>query len=217
MFIIKKNLIILFKGKAMKKTLKIIFAIFIISAISYSCKSSDDYYYLKKSIPAKSKVAVLIRGNNQVKNAVFIEFMQAGYQVKAVNASDFYTTKDVFDIKDFRRVAYIANIKANKTQNAASLFDKMFNNIYKLHIYNFENSKAEIIKKMRDEWQIDYIILLSMDGWENGYSWSRAIDLQTMDLIYVHNYPAQKSDSYQSIIRKMIKTIQGAPSSKKAK
>lgn len=201
----------------MKNTVKIFFAMLFISAIGYSCKSSEDYYYLKKPIPAKSKVAVFIQGNNQIKNAVFIEFMQAGYQVKAVNASDFYTNKEVFDIKDFQRVAYIANIKANSTQNTATLFDKMFNNLYKLHIYNFENSKAEIIRTMRNEWKIDYIILLSMNGWQNGYSWARAIDLETMDLIYVHNYPAEKSDSYQSIIRKMIKTIQGSPSSKKSK
>ncbi len=182
-----------------------------------SCKSSEDYYYLKKPIEAKSKIAVFIKGDNQVKNAVFIEFMQAGYEVKAVNASDFYTTKDVFDIKDFQRVAYIANIKANSTQNTATLFDKMFDNVYKLHIYNFENSKAEIIRTMQKEWGVDYIILLSMEGWDKGYSWARAIDLTTMDLVYVHNYPAQKSDSYQSIIRKMIQTIQGQAGSKAKK
>src|SRR3990172_2350498 len=87
--------------------------------------------YLSKPIPANSAIAVILDDQNKQKNAVLPRFLARGFNVKAINASDFYSINDVFDIRDFKKVSYIG-----QNENFLSL-EKTYNNLYKMHFYNF--------------------------------------------------------------------------------
>lgn len=188
--------------------MKRVFLIIIFATLLVQCRSYQGAYHIKQAISEGSKVAVLIEGNNEMKNAVFLEFMNAGYDVKAVNAADFYTTDDVYDIKTLKTKTLSTDADdEDAAKRDAAFADKAFNNIYKLHLYNFENFKAEALDDMRKNWGSDYLILLSMTRWDEGYSWARAIDLRNKNLIYVHNYTTGKSDTYQTITRNMIEVL----------
>lgn len=180
--------------------------------VFYACASKQERFYLRSPIPKGATIAVLIEGENDVKNAVLTEFLKAGYNVKAINASDFYRIEDVFEVKDLKKISLATPVQDKaQTEFVVKIVEKNFDNLYKLHLYNFEVSKAEILKELRNRYKIDYVLLLAMKEWDTKYSWARAIQLENFDLIYVHNYPAKRKDSIQTIANRFIDIIQGKP------
>jgi hypothetical protein len=173
------------------------------------CRSAANNYVIKEPIPKNSNVAVLVEGENDFKNAVFMEFMRAGYDVKAFNATDFYTTDDVLDVRSLKKTAFVTNLFDPKnSQRQIAVADKVFENIYKLHIFNFENLKLEMLQGLQKKLGIRYVILLSLSRWDAGYTWARVIKLDTMQLVYVQNYRVSRQDDLKSVLGKMIATMQ---------
>ena len=195
-----------------KKLLLSTALVFLFASQLINCRTGDENFYIRNVLPANTSIAILIEGENDLKNAVFTEFMKAGYRVKAMNANDFYTIADVFEIKNFKKTNVLSNAAKEDSEAAAIAADKMYDNIYKLHLYNFENEKADVLQQIRLKYKTDYILLIQMKEWQEGYSWARGIQLDTMDLFYVHNYPTGRSDTVQTIVGRVIKTIStGSP------
>ena len=65
-----------------------------------ACKSTEkqnaNNYFISKSIPAGSSIAVIVKRHNSFKNAIIMEFLNAGYKVNAVNANEFYGPGDIY-------------------------------------------------------------------------------------------------------------------------
>ncbi len=174
-----------------------------------ACRSTRNNYVIKESIPKNSNIAILVEGENDFKNAVFMEFMRGGYEVKAFNATDFYTTDDVLDVKSLKKTAFVTNLFDPKNpQRQVAVADKVFENIYKLHIFNFENLKIEMLQGLQKKLGVRYVVLLSLAKWDAGYTWARAIKLDNMQLVYVQNYSVGRKDDLKSVIGSMIDTMQ---------
>jgi hypothetical protein len=135
--------------------------------------------------------------------------MRAGYDVKAFNATDFYTTDDVLDVRSLKKTAFVTNLFDPKnSQRQVAVADKVFENIYKLHIFNFENLKLEMLQALQKKLGIRYVILLSLVRWDAGYTWARVIKLDNMQLVYVQNYKASRKDDLKSVLGNIIKIMQ---------
>lgn len=174
-----------------------------------NCKSTRSNYVVKESIPKNSNIAILVEGENDLKNAVFMEFMKAGYTVKAFNATDFYTTDDVLDVRSIKKTAFVTNLfHPRNSQRQVAVADKVFENIYKLHIFNFENLKAEMLQALKKNLGARYVVLLSLSRWGQGYSWVRVIKLDNMDVVFVQNYQASRKDDLNSVVAQMIELMQ---------
>jgi hypothetical protein len=119
----------------------------------------------------------------------------------AINASDFYSLKDVFDIKDMKKVSY-----KSKSRDSIISMERTINNIYKLHIYNFEANKAEILNELKTKWRVQYLILLDLKDWQD-ISWGRAINLNTYQLIWVENYPTSEIDNIETLTEHFIQSM----------
>ncbi len=174
--------------------------------MTLSCSGTKkNIKYSKRQLPASSSVAVIIDSNNNLKNAVMAKFLTKGFSVKAINASDLYQYSDVFDIKDLKKLSYSAS-----ASEAGSLLamQKSYNNIYKLHFYNFEINKAELLGEMRNKGGVDYLVLLDLKDWEK-VSWGRIIDLKSYDIVWLENYPTRYSDDVDSIMDHFIKSMTG--------
>jgi len=128
--------------------------------------------------------------------------MKQGFRVKAVNAADLYTMKDVYDISDLKKLSY------NLSEQDVSTVQKSYDNIYKLHVYNFELSKAEYLKQIRAEWDVEYLILLDLKEWEK-VSWARVINLRTFEIDFIENYPTSYNDNVETITEHFIQNITG--------
>lgn len=173
----------------------------------FSCAQKKGVKYLRTPIPSRSNVAIIIDCPNNIKNVVMTKFMQRGFRVKALNASDLYSLNNVFDIKDFKYIAYKSSSKGKRFgSDSDSLLStqKSYDNIYKLHVYNFEANKAKILSEMRSTWDVRYLILLELQDWEET-SWARAIDLDNYNLMYIENYPAKYSDNLEDVVDHFIK------------
>lgn len=166
-----------------------------------SCSYKKNMNLSIRTIPKNSNIAVIVNAPDKVKNAVLMKFMSRGFSVKAVNASDFYSLDDIYDIRDFKRMSYIGS-------NDLLSLEKTMNNLYKMHVYNFEANKAEILDEMRAKWNIQYLILLNLGKWEQT-SWGRAIDLKTNEIIWIENYPTSFKDSIDSILDRFITDMSG--------
>lgn len=189
----------------MKRILFVLGAALILTA----CRSTRNNYVIKEAIPKSSNIAVLIEGENDLKNAVFMEFMRGGYEVKAFNATDFYTTDDVLDVKSLKKTAFVTNLFDPKnSQRQVAVADKVFENIYKLHLFNFENLKAEMLQSLQKRLGIRYVILLSLSRWDAGYTWARAIKLDNMQLVFVQNLNVSRKDDVKSVVASMIDIMQ---------
>lgn len=160
-----------------KKTALLILSMVLLSAAS--CDTARSIKFLSRPIPANSGVAIIIDASNTVKNIVMSRFLARGFAVKAINASDFYSMNDMFDIRDFKKISYIG-----QNENFLSL-EKTYNSLYKMHFYNYEVNKAEILAEMRNKWNVQYLILLNMN--DIGSCWGRAIDLRTNDIVWIEN------------------------------
>lgn len=187
-----------------------IFYYFIALAVIFSvtgCATTKSVNYTKRSIPQKSNIAVIVDCPNNIKNIVMIKYLEKDYNIKAVNASDFYALKDVFDIKDFQKVAYKTSLKSLTGENdSINSLEKSYDNIYKLHVYNFEINKANILNEMQTKWDVKYLVILDLKDWEK-VSWARAIDLKTYELIWVENYPTKYSDTVETVIDHFIASM----------
>ncbi|HNJ67468.1 MAG TPA: hypothetical protein PKW28_16355 [Turneriella sp.] len=189
--------------------MKRIYALLIVSFVLSACRSATNNYVIREAIPKNSNIAVLVEGDNDLKNAVFMEFMKGGYEVKAFNATDFYTTDDVLDVKSLKKTAFVTNLFDPKnSQRQVAVADKVFENIYKLHLFNFENLKAEMLQSLKTRLGIRYVVLLSLSRWDAGYTWARAIKLDNMQLVFVQNYHVARKDDLRSVVAQMIEIMQ---------
>lgn len=182
--------------------IKKIVIFFLTSIFIISCSSKKGLIYSSGKLSSNSKIAVIIDSPNNIKNAVMISFLKQGFKVKAVNSSDLYTMKDVYDISDFKKISY------RISDENASTVQKAYDNIYKLHIYNFELSKADYLKQIRTEWDVDYLILMDLKEWEK-VSWVRVINLKTYEIDFIENYPTSYNDNIETITEHFIKNISG--------
>ncbi len=179
-----------------------LYTIPLIGLLFFSCSSPKSLFYSKSKVPMGASIGVIIDSPNDLKNITLISFMRKGFRVKAFNSSDLYTMKEIFDIVDLKRISYeISN------ENLPAL-SGAFSNAYKLHIYNFELHKAEYLSKISKEWKVDYLVLLDLKNWES-VSWARVINLRTMNLEYIENYPTKYNDNIESIVDHFISNISG--------
>ncbi len=177
--------------------------IFILTSIFLiSCSSKKGLIYSSGKLSSNSKIAVIIDSPNNIKNAVLVSFLKQGFKVKGVNSSDLYTMKDVYDISDVKKLSY------NISEENISTVQKSYDNIYKLHVYNFELSKAEVLKQIRTEWDVEYLVLLDLKEWEK-VSWARVINLKTFEIDFIENYPTAYGDNIETISDHFIKNITG--------
>ncbi len=171
--------------------------------ITASCSHKKNIKFLKKPVSPGSRIAIIIDGTNSVKNAVLGRFMAKGYDVMAVNASDFYSLEDIFDISDMKRISY-----KRRTKEPLISMERTINNIYKLHIYNFEANKADVLDELKTKWRVEYIILLELKDWED-ISWGRAINLNSFQLVWVENYPTTEVDNIETLTDHFIQSMSG--------
>jgi len=182
--------------------LKKIVILILTSIFLVSCSTKKGLVYSSGKLSTNSKIAVIVDSQNNIKNAVLISFLKQGFRVKAFNSSDLYTMKDVYDISDLKKISY------NISEDNVSTVQKTYDNIYKLHVYNFELNKAEYLKQIRAEWDVEYIILLDLKVWEK-VSWARVINLKTFEIDFVENYPTAYNDNIETITEHFIKNITG--------
>ncbi len=190
------------KTSALK--IALIIGLLFVLAGSESCTTKKRVMSSTQKIPAGTSVAVVIECPNNIKNVVITRFMKKNFKVRAVNYSDLYTMKDIYDVKDFKKISYNASLK-NDEKSLLSM-EKTFDNIYKLHFYNFEINKIQTLKEIKDKWNVKYLILLDLGEWEE-VSWGRAIDLSTLELVWVENYPTQYNDVVETIIDHFINSM----------
>ena len=75
-------------------------------------------------------------------------------------------------------------------------------------MYNFELNKAETLQQIRSAWDVDYLIVLDLKDWEH-VSWARVVNLRTLDIEYIENYPTKYNDNVETIIAHFAKNITG--------
>ncbi len=186
-----------------KKFRKNVILIAIISFVMLSCSTKKGLIHTSAKLPSQAKVGIVIDSPNNLKNVVLVTFMKEGFRVKAFNASDLYSMKDIFDIADMKKLSYEL-----KEENAAtvSTFEKTYDNIYKLHIYNFELNKASTLQQIRNDWDVDFLIVLDLKDWEK-VSWARVVNLRTLDIEFIENYPTRYNDNIETIITHFAKNI----------
>ncbi len=179
----------------------------IITLLLISCATKRSVRVSRERVPQGASVAVIFDGPNNIKNVVLSRFMNKGFRVKAFNASDLYGMSDVFDIKDMKRVSNVLPLKEGD-QTLTSL-NRAYDNIYKLHIYNFELSKAETLTEVRRKWNVNYLVLLDLKDWQDT-SWGRAVNLENFELIWVENYPSQYKDDPATVVDHFISSMSGS-------
>jgi hypothetical protein len=170
-----------------------------------ACAGKKAVRYSKQKIAPGSGVVVVINCPTNIQNVVLARFMAKDFRVKAFNASDVYTMRDVYDIRDFKKIAQESSLN-----DQGSLFtaQKAHDNLYKLTIYNYEMQKAETLGEMKERYNVRYLILLELNDWER-VSWGRAIDLASYELVWVENYPTRYRDTLESIVDHFIDSLCG--------
>lgn len=170
--------------------------------ISFGCTTKKSVKFAERTIPRSSNIAVIVDAQNNIKNVILAKFLSGGFRVTAFNASDFYTLNDTFDIRDFKKLS------SNISGDSLPSMEKTYNNIYKLHVYNFELSKAEFLADLRNKYGVQYLIVFDLKNWEQ-VSWARVIDLRTYDIIWIENYPTKYNDSIDSVLDHFVAGISG--------
>ena len=158
---------------------------------------------MKTPVPSGVNIAVIVEAQNNHKNVILEKFLTKGYNVIAINASDFYSMENIFDINDIKKLSY-----KGKMGDSLVSMERTINNIYKLHVYNFEVNKAEFINELKTKLKVQYLILLDLNNW-GGISWGRAINLNTYELIWVENYPTKHRDEIPDIVEHFIASMSG--------
>jgi hypothetical protein len=171
--------------------------------LSGACASKKTVEFSRGQIPRNASVAVVIDAPNNLKNVVLAGFLKKGINAKAFNATDLYSLSDVFDITDLKKVSY-----AGDADKSLIAMEKAYDNIYKLHVYNYEINKAELLEQMKNKWNVQYLVILDLKDWEQ-VSWARAINLATMDIVWLKNHPTAYSDTVESIVEMFIESMTG--------
>jgi hypothetical protein len=174
--------------------------------LTFSCSTKQPVVGLRQRVLPGSSVAVIVDHPNNIKNLVISRFMLKSYPVTAFNAADIYEMKDVFDIKDFKKVSYNVGVKDDDKSLLA--MERSFDSIYKLHVYNFEISKAETLAQIRQKWNVRYLVLLDLRDWED-VCWGRAINLENFEVVWVENYPTRYGDTPERIVDHFISSMSG--------
>ena len=170
-----------------------------------SCSQKRGILISTQKVAPNAAIAIIVDHPNNIKNVIVATFMAKGFRVIAFNVSALYSLSDVFDIRDFKKVSFNTSLQDEKSLLS---MEKTYDNIYKLHVYNFEIHKAELLNEMKTKWRVRYLILLDLKDWET-VSWGRAIDLNTYEIIWVENYPAQFGDTTDTIVSHFIKSMSG--------
>jgi len=178
-----------------------------VSFVSVSCSIKRSVVSQRQKILPGTSIAVIVDHPNNIKNLVISRFMEKNFQVVAFNASDIYEMKDVFDIKDFKKVSYSVSVKDDDKSLLG--MERTFDNVYKLHVYNFEISKAETLAQIRQKWNVRYLVLMDLRDWEE-VSWARAINLDTFEIIWLENYPTKYGDTPEKIVDHFIASMSGS-------
>lgn len=181
------------------------FLITLILLSASQCASKKSVKYLKQKIMPGSSVVIIVDCPTNIQNVILTKFMSKDFKVKAFNASDLYTVKEVFDIKDFKKVAGSSSL--NDIDKLFSM-QKTYDNIYKLNVYNYEINKAESLAEMKEKYNVKYLILLDLKDWEH-VSWGRLIDLNTYELTWVENYAVRYKDTLETVIDHFIESLNG--------
>ncbi|HOO72901.1 MAG TPA: hypothetical protein PK926_14185 [Spirochaetota bacterium] len=181
-----------------KKTLIIIAAVLFASV---SCSSKKAVKYTRDTLPPKANIAVIIDVPNNLKNVVLAKFLEKGFSVKAMNASDMYSMSEIFDIKDMKRLSY-----SSSADNSLLSMEKTYNNIYKLHIYDFEINKAQLLSEIKSKWDVDYLVLMDLKDWKS-VSWARIINLKNYEVMWLENYPTGYKDNVETIMDHFINSM----------
>lgn len=176
-------------------------------ALSLSCSAKRSFKFVKQPVPKGASLAVIVDSNNNVENAILSKFMEKGFRIKAINANDFYTMNDTFTMKDFRKIAYNeSEIVFSPQDDSINSIDKSYDNIYKLSIYNYEITKADVLTELKNKLNVRYLVLLDLKNWKS-VSWIRVIDLESYELIMIENYATTFSDDVDTIIEHFLSTI----------
>lgn len=181
------------------------FTVILLMLTAAGCATKKSVKVSKQKIAPGSSIVVIINCPSNIQNVVLAKFMSRDFRVKAFNASDLYTSQDVFDVKDMKKIAYTSNIAGPDSIFASQ---KLAENIYKLHIYNYEISKAETLAELKDKWNVQYLVLLELNDWEN-VSWGRAINLASYELVWIENYPTRYKDTLETVADHMIRSMSG--------
>ena len=80
--------------------IRIASAVIVLALVFPGCAAKKSSKFVKQSMPKGSAVGIIVDSQNDVKNAIMVKFMEKGFKVKAINASDLYTLNDSFTIKD---------------------------------------------------------------------------------------------------------------------
>ncbi len=186
---------------AIKSKNIIILSLACILFITAACSQKKAILYSKRPIPPFTAIAVIVDTPNKIKNVVLSRFLTSGYNVKAFAASDLYALSDVYDVRDLKKIA-------NKTTGDLALvsMEKTYNNIFKLHVYNYEINKAEMLDEIKAKWNVQYLVLLDLQDWQK-VCWARAIDLNTYEIIWLENYPTKYVDNIETVIDHFIQTM----------
>ena len=176
-------------------------------AAESGCAAKNASRFVRQSLPKGTSVGIIVDSKNDVKNTILAKFLEKGYRVKAVNASDLYTLSDQFTIADYKYLAYEnSEVLLGSDEDRLTTTQKSYDSIYKLHVYNYEANKAEILNEMKNKWGLRYLVILDLKNWKS-ISWIRAIDLETYDLIAVENYPTRYSDRLDTVIDHFLDTL----------
>ena len=181
----------------------------------WSCAAKKNVKFNKRPLPRGASIAVIIDAKSNLKNVVLVKFLARGFNVKAINASDLYSMGDVFDIKDMKKLSQ--NLSGSN-RDALLAMERSYNNIYKLHFYNYEVHKAEILSQMREKWKVRYLVILDLKNWEE-VSWGRLIDLKSYEILWIENYPTTYDDTLETVMDHFIASMTGKtlPPKKKKK
>lgn len=195
------------QGGAMKIS-RYVFLLMLFGAIIYgSCATKRAVISQRQKVMPGTSIAVIVDHPNNIKNLIISRFMEKNYPVVAFNASDIYEMKDIFDIKDFKKVSYSVSVKDDDKSLLG--MERTFDNVYKLHVYNFEISKAETLAQIRQKWNVRYLILMDLRDWES-VSWARAINLDTFEIVWLENYPTKYGDTPEKIVDHFIASMSGS-------
>jgi hypothetical protein len=174
----------------MKRTVLLFASVAVGIVLMAGCASKRGMVSSQKAVAGGSTVAIVIDAPNKIKNVVLGKFIQKGFSVKAVTSADFYMLDDYLTVADFKTIGGSSKIGELDRQIADSLF--------KMNYYSYESSKADVLNDIKTKWGVRYLVLLEMQDWENT-AWGRAIDLNSMELVWVENYPPKFNDSIESV------------------
>jgi len=176
-------------------------------ALITSCIQKKGYSFVKQTIPKSSSMGIIVDSRNEIKNVIIGQFMDKGYRVKAINASDLYTISDVFTIQDYKYLAYNeSEVVLSSPDDTLTTAQKSFDSVYKLHIFNYETQKADMMNEIKNKWGVKYLVILDLKDWQK-VSWARVIDLDSLEVIALENYPGTYSDKVDTIVNHFINTI----------